>query len=137
MTTTNPAGTLEAAPLAVGWTASRWERALHDRRTTGLLGVAERQIADAVLEEVREYLPEGVSAEVAREQIRSGAEALGRGLYGRLYGAPVEADSGPAWARSAATAIAQGGGLEDLRSATSGDPDMAAIAASTLIRGLS
>lgn len=133
----NAAGAMEAAPLSVGWEASRWERILHDGRTSvSALGAAERSVSSAVLGAVREFLPEGVSEELAGELVRSGTEALGRGIFGRLYGDPVEAEEGPAWARAAAKAIASSQGFDDLRAGVAGDPDMAAIASAELLRGV-
>jgi hypothetical protein len=127
------------APEPIGWVPSAWQEVLHDVRTdVAGLGASEEQLADAATAQlVTRVLPEDADDDavstVADEATRV-ADAFGRGLFARLLNGPQEAEGGPAWARSVVRAVEQGNDLDELRSLTGGDPDMAALATSTIVR---
>lgn len=137
---TAAAVTSGASKPSIGWEAGRWEVLLHDRRASDerdALLAAEVGLASEI---VRELVDQGAEEEdedgSLMDMAADAAVRLGRGVYSLLYGCPERTEGGPAWTRAAAEAISGVPGIEDAAKACAGDPDMAAIAAATLLRDL-
>lgn len=128
---------------SIGWTASRSAAAMHDARAeveTSVVAQSEAQLAELAAGELIGRLPEDTTEEgieAFEAGLKQASADLGRGVFSALYGEPEKTQSGPAWARTAAGAVEQTQGWSDLRSATAGDPDMAAIATGALFREVS
>lgn len=125
----------------IGWHSSRWEKYLHDVRSQdgSWLGDAESAVGEAAIGALLPSLADDAGEgelELLTEACHAAAQHLGRGLYGHLYGEPERMDKGPAWAQAAVEALEKVAGLQDARDSVRGDPDMAAIAGSVLLKGV-
>jgi uncharacterized protein with von Willebrand factor type A (vWA) domain len=108
---------------------TRWERVLHRGRSgSGVLQQA--QVAVAVAQ--REH---DLAAGKAAGTPCTDADDFGAEVFARLYGDPAKLDEpvGPRWVGPAHDVVTGLPEFEALRQSTAGDPDMAALAAATIL----
>lgn len=114
------------------YATSRWDALLYDARRFdgGSLASAETEVRNAVY-----------TGRVDRDFARAESEAqtFGREVFARLYSSVgrIEDGDGPSWVARAHDLIGQVDGFESLRMEIDGDPDLAALAAASMMSSVS